>query len=109
MITNILMLGYYNIMRESRKAYKHGLKSESLTGLRMFQSINSMIRFLVGTYSLLLAGYVAGFPKLEGLQLITRWASVASSLVFLPGKFVDLVQARALPGQREYGQAFRKW
>lgn len=108
-LLNILTLGYYNLVMEGKMCWDNGLKSPALTGLKIFKGINSMIRFFVSAYSLLLAGYAGGFPELDGLQLATRWASLASSLVFLPAACRDAVVERTLPGQRDFGHSFLRF
>jgi hypothetical protein len=106
---NILTLGYYNLAAEGQVCYEKGLRTDTLIGLKMFKGINAMIRFYVGTYSFLLAGYADGFARLTGMQEIVRWVSIGTSLFFLPLAGCDLVMARTVPGKREFGHSFMRW
>jgi hypothetical protein len=108
-LLNICTFGYFNLLRESRKSWARSLKGNALMGLKSYQKVNSMIRFFVGTYSLLIAGYLGDYPEMTGVQLLCRWLSVMSSLLFIPATCVDVVIHHTQPGERHYGQAFRGW
>jgi len=108
-ILNVFTFGYYNLVAEGQVCWELGVRTDASTGLKMFRNINAMIRFLVGTYSLLVAGYYEGYPELSNLALAIRWVSVASSLFFMTLANCDVVKARTMPGRREYGRSFLRW
>ena len=59
-------------------------RSELLTIFKIFEAVESSISFMVGVYSLEIAGFLDGYKALKLTTLIIRSLSVGSSLLTLP-------------------------
>eukprot|EP00929_Paragymnodinium_shiwhaense_P045246 TRINITY_DN23139_c0_g1_i4.p1 TRINITY_DN23139_c0_g1~~TRINITY_DN23139_c0_g1_i4.p1 ORF type:complete len:406 (+),score=25.72 TRINITY_DN23139_c0_g1_i4:56-1219(+) len=83
-VLNILTLGLVAILTDSYIALQGGRKTGSTKWLKFLEAVESFFSFGVNVYSLLIAGYLRGYPKPTLIQACIRYTSIATSVVCLP-------------------------
>ena len=103
---NVLTLGTFCHLAEGAYCFKTGQKTEGLAYFKVFEAVESSASLFVGVYSILIAGYLPGYPELSFATLVLRWLSVASSLVTLPKAVADFSRRFLLRGEVEGRQHY---
>lgn len=107
-VLNALTFGMYGFVMEARKCSRTGVKTETLFFFKLLEGCESLTSLLVASYSLVISGYLDGYEGLTGFTLVTRWGSVATSLVTLPLLCRDYVHARNRKGDYSWNPQFAK-
>lgn len=95
LVLNFCSFGLFFMLRESAQCSDTGIKTVFLRDLKMFEACESYASLFVGTYSMLIVGYVPGYHSLKRSSKLARLLSIASSLVTLPMAAADSVYADA--------------
>ena len=96
---NVLTLGTYCHLAEGAYCFETGQKTEVLAWLKVLEAVESSASLFVGVYSILITGFLPGYPELCTTDLVLRWLSVASSLVTLPKAIADFSRRFLLRGE----------